>query len=146
VTLDALEANIKSRQFIIVPGSMLTICVLTLQNGFNVTGESACADPTMFNKEIGERISEDNAKKKIWPLMGYALKQELYLAGEGTTFQDRVRMEMRDLADKLAKLQAFINGAEQFQRLSVEEQGLLIEQLSCMDAYARVLDKRIARF
>ena len=74
VTLEGLEANTKTKQFMVVPGSMLTICVLTLQNGFNVTGESACADPAMFKKDIGERVSEDNAKRKIWPLMGYELR------------------------------------------------------------------------
>ena len=36
---------------------LLTFCVLILRNGFTVTGESAC--------------------QKIWPLMGYALKEKL---------------------------------------------------------------------
>lgn len=78
VTLEALEANIKNTDYYVHPGSCLTICILTLQNGFNVTGESACADPDNYRQDIGERISLDNAKKKIWLLMGYALKQELF--------------------------------------------------------------------
>lgn len=82
VTLDGLKANIKKVDFYVHPETQLTICIITLQNGFTVTGESACADPAMFNAEIGQRIAQDNAEKKIWPLMGYALKQELYLAGQ----------------------------------------------------------------
>ena len=58
--------------------SLLTFCVLVLKNGFTVTGESACASPENFNAEIGKQIAFENAKQKIWPLMGYALKQELY--------------------------------------------------------------------
>ena len=56
---------------------LLTFCVLTLQNGFTVTGESACASPENFDAEIGRKIARENAKNKIWPLMGYVLKQSL---------------------------------------------------------------------
>ena len=146
VTLEGLEANIKSTDFYVHPGSQLTICIITLLNGFTVTGESACADPSMFNEEIGQRIAADNAKKKIWPLMGYALKQELYLAGEGTTFKDRVKAEYKELCEKGGKLQAFIDGQEQFKRLSTEDQQLLLKQLSHMQMYVDVLEKRIERF
>lgn len=145
VTLEGLEANIKTKQFIVVPGSMLTICVLTLQNGFNVTGESACADPAMFKKDIGERVSEDNAKRKIWPLMGYALKQELFLAGGGT-FQDRVQVELAELTDKIVKLEAFCAGHEHYTALDGETQNDLNDQLQAMKAYQFLLQKRINRF
>ncbi|SPA24569.1 putative gene 66 protein [Cupriavidus taiwanensis] len=57
---------------------LLTICVLTLRNGFTVTGESACASPENFDAEIGRKIARQNAVNKIWPLMGYALKQQLH--------------------------------------------------------------------
>jgi len=56
---------------------LLTFCVLTLRNGFMVTGESACASPENFDAEIGRKIALENAKQKIWPLMGYALKEKL---------------------------------------------------------------------
>ena len=56
---------------------LLTFCVLILRNGFTVTGESACASPENFDAEIGRKIARANAVNKIWPLMGYALKEEL---------------------------------------------------------------------
>jgi hypothetical protein len=56
---------------------LLTFCVLVLRSGFTVTGESACASPENFDPEIGRKIARGNAKEKIWPLMGYALKQKL---------------------------------------------------------------------
>lgn len=55
----------------------LTFCVIVLKNGYTVTGESACASPENFDKEIGQKIARENAVNKIWPLMGYALKEEL---------------------------------------------------------------------
>jgi len=59
------------------PLGLLTFCVLVLSNGFTVTGESACASPENFDAEIGRKIARQNAIQKIWPLMGYALRQQL---------------------------------------------------------------------
>lgn len=61
---------------------LLTFCVLVLRNGFTVTGESACASPENFDAEIGRKIARQNAVQKIWPLMGYALKDQLHAQGE----------------------------------------------------------------
>ena len=58
--------------------NLLTFCVITLKNGFTVTGESACASPENFNEEIGQKIAYDNAVNKIWPLEGYLLKEQLH--------------------------------------------------------------------
>ena len=57
--------------------NLLTFCVITLKNGFTVTGESACASPENFNAEIGKKIAYDNAREKIWLLEGYLLKEKL---------------------------------------------------------------------
>ena len=60
------------------PLELLTFCVLVLRNGFTVTGESACASPENFNPDIGRRIARENAVSKIWPLLGFALKEKLH--------------------------------------------------------------------
>lgn len=59
---------------------LLTICVLVLENGFVVTGESACASPENYNEEIGRKIAHQNAEEKIWLLEGYLLKQGMHEA------------------------------------------------------------------
>jgi hypothetical protein len=56
---------------------LLTFCVLVLQNGFTVTGESACASPENFDAELGRKIARQNAIGKCWPLMGYELRSRL---------------------------------------------------------------------
>ena len=60
------------------PLELLTFCVLVLQNGFTVTGESACASPENFDAELGRKIARQNAVAKLWPLMGYELKERLH--------------------------------------------------------------------
>lgn len=62
---------------IATPLKLLTFCVLVLRNGFTVTGESACASPENFNAELGRKIARQRAVSKIWPLMGYALREDL---------------------------------------------------------------------
>lgn len=91
VTLEQINSKIVKEQFLYPEGTTLTICILTLQNGFTVTGESACASPEKFNKEIGDRIAKENAVHKIWALEGYLLKESLYLLGEivGKVVNDR---------------------------------------------------------
>ena len=56
---------------------LLTFCVLVLNNGFTVTGESACASPENFDAEVGRKIARQNAIQKIWPLMGYELRSRI---------------------------------------------------------------------
>lgn len=62
--------------------SLLTFCVLVLKNGFTVTGESACASPANFDEEIGRKIARQNAVNKIWPLLGFSLRDAIH---EGQT-------------------------------------------------------------
>ena len=59
------------------PLELLTFCVLVLRNGFTVTGESYCANAERFDAELGRKIARQNAINKVWPLMGYHLKQKL---------------------------------------------------------------------
>ena len=76
VTPERIEQVIDKEEYFRLTGT-LTVCVLTLANGFTVTGESACASPENFNEEIGNRIARDDAKNKIWYLEGYLLRQNL---------------------------------------------------------------------
>ena len=77
ITPEDLDAEIVSEDYHIFPGSCLTVCCLTLKNGFTVTGESACASPENFNAEIGQKIARSNARDKLWPLLGFRLRDQL---------------------------------------------------------------------
>lgn len=78
LTPDLIDAAIVGEDYHVFPGTMLTVCCLTLKNGFTVTGESACASPENFNAEIGKKIARGNARDKIWALEGYLLKEKLF--------------------------------------------------------------------
>lgn len=73
-----IDECIAGEQFHVFEGTTLTVCCLTLRNGFTVTGESAAASPENFDVEIGRKIARQNAREKIWALEGYLLKQQLF--------------------------------------------------------------------
>lgn len=77
ITTARIDDVIKGVQYYVFPRTMVTVCCITLQNGFNTIGESACASPENFDAELGEKIAFDNAKQKIWALEGYLLKEKL---------------------------------------------------------------------
>ena len=81
ITPEHIDSCIAKAEYHVFSDTQLTVCCMTLKNGFTVTGESACASPENFNEEIGQRIAYTNAREKIWALEGYLLKQKLY---EGT--------------------------------------------------------------
>jgi hypothetical protein len=80
LTPSLIDAAIDREHYWNPPGTTLTVCVLVLQNGFCVSGESAAASPENFDEEIGAKIARDNARNKIWSLEGYLLRQKLYEA------------------------------------------------------------------
>lgn len=78
LTPELIDKVIKEKAFHVFDKTCLTVCCLTLENGFTVTGESACASPENFNLEIGAKIAFENARDKIWMLEGYRLKNDLH--------------------------------------------------------------------
>ena len=96
ITPADIEANIASEHYFTAgdaayPGEvvgsaypklqLLTFCVLVLRNGFTVTGESACVSPENFDAELGRKIARQSAISKVWPLLGFALKERLHAEG-----------------------------------------------------------------
>lgn len=84
VTLEKIEGLIVSEKYHRFEGTTVTVCCLTLRNGFNAVGESACVSPANFNAEIGRTIARENARDKIWALEGYLLREMLHQADPST--------------------------------------------------------------
>lgn len=88
----------------------LTFCILTLENGFTVTGESACASPENYDAKIGKEVAYNNAREKIWVLEGYLLKEKLshqikfqeHFANQGVDFG---KLQDSPIVSELPKLE-----------------------------------------
>lgn len=73
-----IDRVITGETFTVLPSGKVMVCELTLRNGFAVRGEAATVSKENFNTEIGEKISRENARNKVWELEGYLLQQFLF--------------------------------------------------------------------
>ncbi len=76
VTKEYMESRIVDKKFITL-NDTVTVCNLTLDNGYSVRGESACVDPSNYRKDLGEHLSYLNSFNKLWSLFGFLLAEKL---------------------------------------------------------------------
>ena len=77
VTPADVADEIVSETYTVLPSGRVTVCELTLKNGFTVRGESAVVFIENFDVEIGRRVAKENATREVWQLLGYALRSKL---------------------------------------------------------------------
>jgi hypothetical protein len=86
VSLADLEANIVDVEIIkhvAKSGQVLRWAVITTRSGFAVAGEpSASVSSANDSAELGEKFAIENARRALWPLMGYALRERLHLQAQ----------------------------------------------------------------
>lgn len=82
VSLDELHDSIKSVEIIrhrIESGSVLRFAILTMDNGFTVTGRpSVSVSPENDNDEVGVKIAIQNAVFELWPYVGFRLVESKF--------------------------------------------------------------------
>ena len=69
---------VRDEAYHVFDGTYVTVCALTLLNGFTVIGHSACVHPDNFNAEFDRQVARASAIEEIWPLEGYLLKERLF--------------------------------------------------------------------
>ncbi len=77
VTAQDVQDFIKREEYHV--HGLLTFCILHLNNGFTVTGQSACASAANYNEDIGNRLARADAVNKIWAFLGFQLRDRLSL-------------------------------------------------------------------
>lgn len=128
-------------------GDTGTLCVLTLNNGYTVTGTSGCIDPMIFNEDIGQKIAYDNAFNKLWEILGYGEKQRWYEETQ-LGWKERVGIELDQLEERRGKLHAllFNEYGDENQRpeyIAEVQWELMKVQYKAMCAYMDALGKRL---
>ena len=77
ITPELVDAEITDAQYWRVPDTTVTVCALTLKNGFVLIGKSGAASYENFNEGIGKSVAYDNARDQVWQLLGFRLKDAL---------------------------------------------------------------------
>ena len=78
ISLDFILENIAYEEYLdnrTTP--TLTICVLTMKNGFVVIGKSAPADPLNFDQSLGKKFAKEDCIRKLWPLFAFSLRDQM---------------------------------------------------------------------
>jgi len=75
VTKESIEAKIDNVEYL--KHGQLTICIITMENGFMVNGQSAPASKDNYDAEVGKAYAYDNAFRQLWVLEGYLLRETL---------------------------------------------------------------------
>lgn len=83
VTQELIDSRIVNTEFLRI-GETVTVCNITLDNGYSVRGESACVNAENYKQDIGERFARDDAFRKLWPLFGFLLAEDNFQRAAGT--------------------------------------------------------------
>lgn len=97
VTPEQIKAVQHAWAYHVFPGTTVTVCLITLRNGFTVLGKSACADPTAFDEFIGRQLAYADATSQIWALEGYLLRERMFAEQTGVeTLADANALHVSD--------------------------------------------------
>lgn len=76
VTLESIKEKIEHIDYINPERHPhMTICLITMENGFVVLGKSAPADPQNFDADLGKKFAYEDAMRQLWVLEGYLLRE-----------------------------------------------------------------------
>lgn len=78
VTSDYIDSRIAKVAYAKIDETV-TVCSVTLDNGFSVRGESACVDPANFDEKIGKTLAYKDAYGQLWKLFGFRLAEARFL-------------------------------------------------------------------
>lgn len=80
-----LERKIAKEMYHRFPGTNTIVCLLILENGYSLIGESSPRNSSNFNFDKGKQVSRRHAFSKIFALEGYLSRQvELEMSGNLT--------------------------------------------------------------
>lgn len=73
ITPETIRNAIKCKEFHLFRGTTHIVCCVTLNCGFTVIGEAACANPEEFDADIGQSCALEDAERKIGKLLAYTM-------------------------------------------------------------------------
>lgn len=146
VTPQEVEAAIVKEDYTVLQDGRTTICLLTLDNGFTVRGESSCVHPGNFVKELGEEAAKEKAVDLVWAYLGFRLAEKLHHISQNQDWYQRLILERDELQARYNTLSAALagDGYERMRKLVGDTHfELLCLQKQQMGGYLDTLQQRI---
>ena len=85
VSMEDVLAEIKDESYTVLPSGRVTVCEITLRNGFTVRGESGVVFIENNVPELGRKYARERAIEQIWQLLGFRLREQEWLKLQGIT-------------------------------------------------------------
>lgn len=73
-----VERAIKKVEYSLLQDDRTTVCLITMDNGFTVRGESSCVFKENFDPELGKRYSYNRAFDQVWAYLGFRLAERYH--------------------------------------------------------------------
>lgn len=77
ITSETIDAEIIAESYHTFPGTMMTVCALTMRCGFVVVGQSSTIYTDQFDESIGRQIARTNAAKEVAMLLAFRRREFL---------------------------------------------------------------------
>ena len=87
-------------------GQTVTVCNITLDNGFSVRGESACVMPENYNQEIGQTYAYKKAFSKLWDFLGFMLAEDNWRRHSAAVTTEAAPVTITESGDQLQETTA----------------------------------------
>jgi hypothetical protein len=76
ITPEMVENSIANIEFI-HRNNKLTVCIITLKNGFMLADSMGVVRPELFDPALGEKYAKEKTLDKVWLYLGTCLQQEI---------------------------------------------------------------------
>lgn len=97
VTMEDVENSIASEEYLTV-GKKTTVCLITMKNGYEVVGTSACVCAENYSEEVGKPYARERAIQQVWAALGAELQAQLASGKMGTESCNGSELTLEDPA------------------------------------------------
>ena len=73
VTTENVDEAIDTFNYHHFPGTTVTVCCITLINGFTIIGQGACVNPDNFDPKLGMELALDDAKQQVYRFLAFRM-------------------------------------------------------------------------
>jgi len=110
ITPDLIDSMISEELYLQPNGTTMTLCLMTLTNGYIVTGESSALSSVNFSREMGQKIARDKARNKVGDYAAFLAKELQYREAALPTVQAMFECRSKDDVSGVVTFTACTNG------------------------------------
>lgn len=105
VTEKCVEEAIQSEEYVTL-GKKTTVCIITLKDGFEVIGSSACVFADNYDIEKGKPFARERALQLVWSHLGSILQAKMLVNKIDEACEEKACCDEEACTDSLEPISA----------------------------------------